>query len=89
MMTTTDKTYLPLVKKSLLYIILSAVSILMVLPFLWMISSSFKDARVIFDFPIQWIPENPVLENYVNVWSKVRWGAAHSSTALPIQPSPP
>lgn len=71
MMTTTDKTYGPILKKSLLYILLSAASILMVLPFLWMISSSFKDARVIFDFPIQWIPENPVLENYVNVWSKV------------------
>ncbi len=30
----------------------------MVLPFLWMLSTSLKESRLVFDFPPQWIP-NP------------------------------
>jgi multiple sugar transport system permease protein len=43
----------------------------MVLPFLWMVSTSLKESRLVFDFPPQWIP-NPVdWANYVEVWNIV------------------
>lgn len=41
------------------------------LPFLWMISTSFKIESDVFKFPIEWIPKrNNGLTNYQIVWSK-------------------
>jgi len=41
----------------------------MVIPFLWMISSSFKIEKDIFTFPIQWIPQKwNLINNYKTVW---------------------
>ena len=43
----------------------------MLLPFLWMLSSSFKLNKDVFGFPIQWIPKNPRWQNYVDIWTKI------------------
>lgn len=52
------------------YIIMSIVSILVVLPYLWMIATSLKTPSKIFVTPPQWIP-NPVRwENYVEVFQQ-------------------
>ena len=48
----------------LLYLVLIIISIYMVLPFVWMISTSFKLPQDIFGFPPKIIPESPVLDNY-------------------------
>ena len=40
-----------------------------ILPFLWMLSSSFKGSEAIRTIPIRWIPENPTLEGYVRVFN--------------------
>lgn len=41
----------------------------MLLPLLWMISSSFKMESDIFNFPIEWIPKRwNAIENYKTVW---------------------
>lgn len=48
----------------LLYLVLIIISIYMVLPFVWMLSTSFKLPQDIFGFPPKIIPENPVLNNY-------------------------
>ncbi|NGP45569.1 carbohydrate ABC transporter permease [Bacillaceae bacterium SIJ1] len=53
------------------YVVITVISILMVLPFLWMVSSSFKPEADIFGFPIQWIPENFQWSNYVDVWTTI------------------
>lgn len=43
----------------------------MVLPFLWMLSTSLKESKMVFEFPPQWIP-NPVdWANYVEIWDIV------------------
>jgi multiple sugar transport system permease protein len=41
----------------------------MVLPFVWMISTSFKIEMDVFNFPIEWIPKNLNLNNYGNAWN--------------------
>lgn len=52
------------------YIIMGIVSILVVLPYLWMIATSLKTPSKIFVTPPQWIP-NPVRwENYVEVFQQ-------------------
>jgi ABC-type glycerol-3-phosphate transport system permease component len=47
-----------------LYFVLILISIFMVLPFVWMLSTSFKLPQDIFGFPPKIIPDNPVLDNY-------------------------
>lgn len=44
------------------------VAVFMILPFLWMLSTSFKSPAEVFVFPIQWIPDNPVLSHHIKVW---------------------
>lgn len=58
----------------LTYMILSFGSILMVLPFLWMISTSLKDMGEVFLFPPRWIPQNPKWNNYLDIWSVLPFG---------------
>src|SRR6266545_1997808 len=54
-----------LVRRGLLYAALSLGAFLMVVPFLWMVSTSFKTLDQVFAFPPQWIPNPFVFENYV------------------------
>lgn len=48
-----------IVKKILLSLILWCGGIVMVVPFVWMVSASFKGMNDVFAFPIEWIP-NPI-----------------------------
>ena len=65
----------------LLYVVLIIVAITMLFPFLWMLSSSLKLDREIFAFPIQWIPENPVWSNYVDIWTRIPLATFIKNTA--------
>ncbi|MCE1195578.1 carbohydrate ABC transporter permease [bacterium] len=47
---------------ALAYVILSALSVVMIFPFIWMVSSSLKDATQIFQMKL--FPSAPTLENY-------------------------
>jgi len=53
----------------LIYLFLIAGSLFMIMPFLWMISSSFKDMESIFIFPPQWIPAKIILSNYKELFT--------------------
>ena len=55
--------------KLALTLLLIGFGILMVLPFLWMLSTSFKKPIDVFAYPIQWIPESFNWNNYVRVWN--------------------
>lgn len=60
-------------RKIIKYIVLSLVSLVVVLPYLWMIITSLKANSKIFLFPPQWIP-NPVRwQNYVDVFTTSRY----------------
>ena len=45
------------------YAVVLVLTISMLIPFIWMISASFKTNLQIFTFPIKWIPEEFHLEN--------------------------
>ncbi|BCJ95164.1 ABC transporter permease [Anaerocolumna cellulosilytica] len=55
----------------LLYAVLIFITLLMLIPFVWMLSASLKLDKDVFTFPIQWIPENPRWQNYKNIWTKI------------------
>ena len=60
-----------MVRKTVLYGIIGLSSLIMLLPFFWMLSASLKPETAVFQFPIQWIPEKPLWSNYVNIWEKI------------------
>lgn len=57
--------------KILTYTLLIGLSILMLLPFFWMLSASLKLDKDVFTFPIQWIPQDPQWSNYKTIWTKI------------------
>lgn len=54
-----------------LYVVLALLAAVMIVPFLWMLSSSLKLSKDVFSFPMQWIPESPRWENYKEIWTKI------------------
>jgi multiple sugar transport system permease protein len=55
--------------KIILTVIMLLFALTMVIPFLWMISSSGKIENDVFTFPIQWIPRKwNLINNYKTVW---------------------
>ncbi|MBO5302882.1 MAG: carbohydrate ABC transporter permease [Lachnospiraceae bacterium] len=60
-----------LIGKICIYAILIIITALFLVPFLWMLSASFKTDREVFAIPMQWIPDNPRWENYVEIWTKI------------------
>lgn len=50
-------------------LIMLALAIVMIMPFLWMISTSLKTPSEVFKYPIEWIPANLTWEHHVKVWS--------------------
>ncbi len=68
--------------KFILYLIIIISSLSMVIPFVWMISASFKSNLEIFEFPIRWIPEVFRVENYVNIWTVAKYPTLFWNTLL-------
>lgn len=61
-----------LIGKILIYAILIIITIVMIIPFLWMLSASIKSDREVFQMnPFVWIPEVPKWDNYVKIWTKI------------------
>ncbi|MBQ4075231.1 MAG: carbohydrate ABC transporter permease [Clostridia bacterium] len=56
-------------KGTLFYLMLCIIVGVTILPFLWMVSSSFKGSEAIRTIPIRWIPEHPSVEGYVRVFN--------------------
>ena len=58
-----------LITKIVLTVVMAVISIIMLLPFAWMLSASFKPDNQIFNFPIEWIPKDFTWANYDRVWN--------------------
>ncbi len=58
----------------LIYVPLIIGVIIFTAPFAWMVSASLQDVSQIFQWPPQWIPENPTLDNYVRFFEEERIG---------------
>jgi len=61
-----------LIGKIVIYVILLLLAAFMIVPFLWMLSSSIKTDREVFQMnPFVWIPKNPRWSNYIEIWKKM------------------
>ena len=77
-----DNPVMQTVGKTLLYIVLIAVALFTLIPFVWMVSSSLKLDREVFAYPMKWIPETFRWENYLLIWQKVPMLTYFKNTAF-------
>ena len=61
---------------TLLILFMLLLVVIALFPFVWMLSSSFKEEKEMFVFPIQWIPTVFHTENYSTAWNMVNFGKA-------------
>lgn len=55
--------------KIIVTLIMLFFSVVMIVPFLWMISTSFKMPAEVFQYPIKWIPAQFIWDHHVKVWT--------------------
>lgn len=67
--------------KVLVYMLLFATVLAMLVPYIWMLSSSLKLNKDVFSFPMQWIPANPRWENFTDIWTRIPLGRFIYNTA--------
>jgi len=63
-----------------LYVILTVSGILMIVPFMWTLSTSLKPDYQIFEFPPSWIPRELNWKNYTVAWQRARFAAYTMNT---------
>ena len=67
--------------KIILFIVCCLVAVIMVIPFIWMLSASFKLKNEIFSVPIRWIPEVFHADNYETIMQKINFPRYFFNTA--------
>jgi putative chitobiose transport system permease protein len=66
-----------------LYLLLGAIALIMLLPLIWLVSTAFKSpTENIFQFPPQFIPEQPTIQNFVQVWQTNPFGRYLCNSAV-------
>ncbi|MCY3865540.1 MAG: carbohydrate ABC transporter permease [Chloroflexi bacterium] len=66
----------------LVYVVLSIVGVIFIMPFAWMVANSFKDLRGIYKFPPEFIPETWHFENYTEAWTATHFDIGFLNSAL-------
>ncbi len=62
-----------ILNKVVIYILLTLFSMVLLLPFFWMLSTSFKEPARIFTLPIEWFPRKIITDNYVRLFSEFKF----------------
>lgn len=70
------------VLKVFIYIALVLIGIVMLVPFLWMVLGSFKNVREVMQFPPTFIPKDPTLQNYKDVFSRLPFARYYMNTII-------
>lgn len=68
--------------KAAMYALLVVLLVLVLLPFLWMLSSSFKHDNEVLSVPIKWIPSTFVWSNYSHIWTQIPMAGYLANSAL-------
>ncbi len=56
------------------YIVLGATTVVVMLPYIWMVTTSLKGADEVFAYPPTWIPQAWRFQNYVDAWNAAPFG---------------
>ncbi len=58
-----------IIKNIIITAIVAVIGLTMIVPFIWMLSASFKISADVMELPIRWIPKSFNLNNYKAVWN--------------------
>jgi ABC-type glycerol-3-phosphate transport system permease component len=67
---------------ALLLLVVALGSVIFALPFVWMISTSFKSSDQVYLFPPVWIPDTFRWENYIDAWGRVPFPTFYKNTLI-------
>jgi len=59
------------ISMTIIYLFLFLLAVMMLVPFVWMITASLKLNKDIFVIPYAWAGFEPHWENYINIWTKI------------------
>ena len=59
------------INRLIIFIFLTLLALTTLIPFIWMLSASFKTNNDVFSVPIQWIPKTWHPENYSVIWGRI------------------
>ncbi|TBL79079.1 carbohydrate ABC transporter permease [Paenibacillus thalictri] len=62
------------ITSALTYLVLMFMTVIVAVPFLWMIGTSFKPQKQTFNYPPEWIPKPFTLDNFSRVWQEMPFG---------------
>jgi ABC-type glycerol-3-phosphate transport system permease component len=65
-----------------LLLLLTGVTIVLLMPIVWMVSTSLKSNQHVFDLPIQWFPPHPLWSNYPAAYTTVRFTRYFMNSAI-------
>ncbi|MGN8026880.1 carbohydrate ABC transporter permease [Microbacterium sp. 22242] len=65
-----------------MYALLVVLLTVVLLPFLWMLSSSFKHDNEVLTVPVQWLPKTFVWSNYSEIWTQIPMGGYLANSAF-------
>ena len=63
-----------IIGKFIAYLLLSLGALAMIVPFIWMLSTSLKEPSQVFSYPPKWIPQALAFKNYLKTWTLVPFG---------------
>lgn len=66
----------------LIYLVLIALGLLMLFPFLWMVLSSFKPLHEVIRFPPTLLPVSPTVSNYTEVFARLNFARYYINTII-------
>jgi multiple sugar transport system permease protein len=69
-------------KNILLHLVIYALAIVVIAPFLWMILTSFKDMSEIYVYPPKWLPEKFNFDNYINAFTAAPFGRYYLNSLI-------
>lgn len=69
-------------RKALLYVLVIAGAFIMVIPLLYMLSTSFLQHAFVFQIPPEFIPRHPTFENYIAAWQGNNLGQAFFNSVI-------
>lgn len=64
------------------YLLLTIIALIVTLPFIWMLSTSFKGPQEIFAYPPVWIPAEWSWRNYIDAWNAAPFGRYYANSLV-------
>jgi len=66
----------------LVHLVLIIGVVIMIIPFVWMVTTSLKQDWEVFTPQMQWLPETPIWRNYVEAWETAPFGRYYANTVF-------